>query len=100
MEREERCKTTKRSSSEDPLSSPTLPTVSVWMRRWLHLLATVLYSNPPLLLDLLKNSCDLFIPLDRLSIYPTGPGWVGACGVTSSVLSILTILHPWLKLKP
>lgn len=100
MEREERSKTTKRSSSEDPLSSPALPTVSVWMRRRLHLLATVLYSNPPLLLDLLKNSCDLFIPLDRLGIYPTGPGWVGACGVTSSVLSILTILHPWLKLKP
>ncbi|CDQ90324.1 unnamed protein product [Oncorhynchus mykiss] len=56
--------------------------------------------NPPLLLDLLKNACDVFIPLDRLGIYPTGQGFVGACGLASSVLSILTIVHPWLKLKP
>lgn len=66
----------------------------------LQLLLYVLNHNPPLLLDLLKNSCDLFVPLDRLGVYSTGPGWVGACGLTSSVLSILTIVHPWLKLKP
>ncbi|KAM3849737.1 peroxisomal membrane protein 11B, partial [Diretmus argenteus] len=87
-------------------SSPTspgtviLPMLSARLCRQLHLLVTVLYSNPPLLLDLLKNSCDIFIPLDRLGIYPTGPGFIGACGLTSSVLSILTIMHPWLKLKP
>lgn len=103
MEREERSKAPKSSSHpqpEDSPSSPVLPTASAWVRRRLRLLVTVLYSNPPLLLDLLKNSCDVFIPLDRLGIYPTGPGFVGACGVTSSVLSILTIVHPWLKLKP
>lgn len=66
----------------------------------LQLLLSVLQQNPPLLLDLLKNGCDLFVPLDRLGLYSTGPGWVGACGLTSSLLSILTILHPWLKLKP
>lgn len=93
----------------DHLSSPSspaspaavaLPVMSAWLRRRLHLVATVLYSNPPLLLDLLKNSCDIFIPLDRLGIYPTGKGFVGACGLASSVLSILTLVHPWLKLKP
>lgn len=66
----------------------------------LRLALSVLRSNPPLLLDLLKNGCDLFVPLDRLGLYRTGPGWVGACGLTSSLLAILTILHPWLKLKP
>ncbi|NXI92051.1 PX11B protein, partial [Psophia crepitans] len=66
----------------------------------LHLLTRVLRSNPPLLLDLVKNVCDLFIPLDKLGLYKTNPGFVGLCGLTSSVLSILTILHPWLKLKP
>ncbi|XP_019960862.1 peroxisomal membrane protein 11B [Paralichthys olivaceus] len=88
---------------DDPLSSsatPALPAMSMWLRRQLHLIVTVLYSNPPLLLDLLKNSCDIFIPLERLGIYPTGPGFVGACGLASSVLSILTMVHPWLKLKP
>ncbi|XP_031731650.1 peroxisomal membrane protein 11B [Anarrhichthys ocellatus] len=86
--------------SADHLSSPSTPATSAWIRRQLHLLVTVLYSNPPLLLDLVKNSCDIFIPLDRLGIYPTGPGFVGACGLASSVLSILTMVHPWLKLKP
>ncbi|XP_045913897.1 peroxisomal membrane protein 11B [Micropterus dolomieu] len=86
----------------DQLSSPAaaLPVVSTWLRRQLRLLVAVLYNNPPLLLDLLKNSCDIFIPLDRLGIYPTGSGFVGACGLASSVLSILTMVHPWLKLKP
>ncbi|CAB1320891.1 unnamed protein product [Coregonus sp. 'balchen'] len=86
----------------DPSSLPgaILPLLSVRLRRQFHLLVTVLRNNPPLLLDLLKNACDVFIPLDRLGIYPTGHGFVGACGLASSVLSILTIVHPWLKLKP
>lgn len=66
----------------------------------LRLLVRVLRSNPPLLLDLVKNACDLFIPLDKLGLYKTGPGFVGLCGLTSSVLSILAIVNPWLKLKP
>uniref|UniRef100_A0A8C3J204 Peroxisomal biogenesis factor 11 beta n=1 Tax=Calidris pygmaea TaxID=425635 RepID=A0A8C3J204_9CHAR len=66
----------------------------------LRLLLRVLGNNPPLLLDLVKNACDLFIPLDRLGLYKTNPGFVGLCGLTSSLLSILAILHPWLKLKP
>lgn len=109
IECEERSRAAK-SQPADHLSSPSsspaapaaiaVPVISAWLRRRLHLLVTVLYSNPPLLLDLLKNSCDIFIPLDRLGIYPTGSGFVGACGLASSVLSILTIVHPWLKLKP
>uniref|UniRef100_A0A8B9MMC4 Peroxisomal biogenesis factor 11 beta n=1 Tax=Accipiter nisus TaxID=211598 RepID=A0A8B9MMC4_9AVES len=66
----------------------------------LQLLLRVLRNNPPLLLDVVKNACDLFIPLDKLGLYKTNPGFVGLCGLTSSILSILTILHPWLKLKP
>lgn len=87
-------------SSSVPPATVALPFMSSWLCKQLHLMVAVLYSNPPLLLDLLKNSCDIFIPLDQLGIYPTGPGFVGACGLASSVLSILTIVHPWLKLKP
>lgn len=86
------------SSALSPL--PPLPLLSARLNKQLRLMLTVLRNNPPLLLDLLKNLCDVFIPLDRLGLYPTGPGFVGACGLTSSVLSILTIVHPWLKLKP
>lgn len=89
------------SRSDDPSNATVAPSIaSAWLRKQLHLLVTVLYNNPPLLLDLLKNSCDIVIPLDRLGIYSTGPGVVGACGLASSVLSILTLIHPWLKLKP
>lgn len=95
-------------SPEHPSSSSscTLPVNTAPALMWVRLrkriqhVGTVLYSNPPLLLDLLKNGCDIFIPLDKLGIYQTGPGFVGTCGVVSSVLSIFTMLHPWLKLKP
>ncbi|KAJ8000214.1 hypothetical protein DPEC_G00202520 [Dallia pectoralis] len=86
------------SSSSLPLGAVSL--LSRRVSRQFRLLVTVLRANPPLLLDLLKNTCDVFIPLDRLGIYPSGQGFVGACGLASSVLSILTIVHPWLKLKP
>lgn len=88
--------------SADHLWAPSTPATAAWirLRRRLRLLATVLRSNPPLLLDLAKNTCDIFIPLDRLGIYPTGSGFVGACGLASSVLSIVAMVHPWLKLKP
>ncbi|XP_041037475.1 peroxisomal membrane protein 11B [Carcharodon carcharias] len=69
-------------------------------RAQLCLLCRVLRSNPPLLLDVLKNCCDLFIPLDRLGLLKTSPGVVAFCGLSSSILSILTICQPWLKLKP
>uniref|UniRef100_A0A3B4A0K4 Uncharacterized protein n=1 Tax=Periophthalmus magnuspinnatus TaxID=409849 RepID=A0A3B4A0K4_9GOBI len=90
MESETRCRATK---AEEPHTAPSVVSQ-------LQLMLSVLHHNPPLLLDLIKNSCDLFIPLDRLGLYSTGPGFVGACGLTSSILSILTIVDPWLKLKP
>uniref|UniRef100_A0A8C4S683 Peroxisomal biogenesis factor 11 beta n=1 Tax=Erpetoichthys calabaricus TaxID=27687 RepID=A0A8C4S683_ERPCA len=74
--------------------------LSLRIRKQLFLLIRILRCNPPLLLDLLKNICDIFIPLDKLGLYRTNPGFIGACGLTSSVLSILTITYPWLKLKP
>ncbi|KAJ8273528.1 hypothetical protein GJAV_G00102620 [Gymnothorax javanicus] len=93
--------------SPAPASAPQFPVpahlggaLSCQLQRELHLLVTVLRNNPPLLLDLVKNACDLFIPLERLGLYQSGPGFVGACGLTSSVLSLLTIVYPWLKLKP
>ncbi|XP_035287280.1 peroxisomal membrane protein 11B [Anguilla anguilla] len=86
-------------ASQFPVLSPA-GALSPRLQQELRLLVTVLRSNPPLLLDLVRNVCDLFIPLDRLDLYRTGPGFVGACGLASSVLSLLTIVYPWLKLKP
>ncbi|NXY25162.1 PX11B protein, partial [Atrichornis clamosus] len=91
---------------KSPENKPQLQADSGIQRLRLHLqlqlqlLLQVLRDNPPLLLDLLRNACDLVIPLERLGLCRSSPGFVGFCGLTSSVLSILTILHPWLKLKP
>lgn len=98
VEREERSLASRAAASSS--SSCSSSSSSFRLTQRLRLVAAVLRSNPPLLLDLLKNSCDLLIPLERLGIFPSGPGLVGACGLTSSVLSIVTLVHPWLKLKP
>ncbi|NXM68973.1 PX11A protein, partial [Serilophus lunatus] len=66
---------------------------------FLLLLFHMLKRNPPLLLDLVKNLCDLSGPLDSLGIYKTNPGVIGFCGVLSSLVGILTLASPHLKLK-
>lgn len=64
------------------------------------LLLETLKSNPAVALDTLKNICDLFIPLDRLGFYRTNAGVVGFCGLISSLLGIVTLSCPALKIKP
>ncbi|XP_015728546.1 peroxisomal membrane protein 11A isoform X2 [Coturnix japonica] len=66
---------------------------------FLFLLFQILRNHPPLLLDVVKNLCDLTGPLDTLGIYKTNPGVVGFCGLLSSLVGILTLASPHLKLK-
>uniref|UniRef100_UPI00398F513E peroxisomal membrane protein 11A n=1 Tax=Pristiophorus japonicus TaxID=55135 RepID=UPI00398F513E len=77
----------------------------VWTARvktvaFFRLLLQSLESSPPVLIDTVKNLCDLALPLDKLGICKTNPGVVGLCGLVSSILSILTLTHPALKLRP
>lgn len=67
---------------------------------FLFLLIESLRNEPSVALDTLKNVCDLFIPLDKLGIYQTNAGVVGFCGLVSSLLGILSVLRPSLKIKP
>uniref|UniRef100_A0A673G196 Peroxisomal membrane protein 11A-like n=1 Tax=Sinocyclocheilus rhinocerous TaxID=307959 RepID=A0A673G196_9TELE len=67
---------------------------------FLFLLLESLRNEPSVALDTLKNVCDLFIPLDKLGIYQTNAGVVGFCGLVSSLLGILSVLRPSLKIKP
>ncbi|NXM99782.1 PX11A protein, partial [Sylvia borin] len=69
------------------------------LRSLLLQLFEILKKNPPLLLDLMKNLCDLPGPLDTLGIYKTSPGVIGFCGLLSSLVGILTLASPHLKLK-
>lgn len=67
---------------------------------FVFLLLETLKSHPAVALDTLKNVCDLFIPLDKLGIYKTNAGVVGFCGLVSSLLGIVTLTCPALKIKP
>ncbi|XP_072291606.1 peroxisomal membrane protein 11A [Eucyclogobius newberryi] len=64
------------------------------------ILLKIVKSNPAVALDALKNICDLFIPMDRLGIYQSNAGVVGFCGLMSSVIGIVTLVQPNLKIKP
>ncbi|XP_078097422.1 peroxisomal membrane protein 11A isoform X2 [Mustelus asterias] len=75
-------------------------TLRVTAQAFFILLFQSLKSNPPVLLDVVKNLCDLTLPLDKLGICKTNAGVVGLCGLVSSILSILTLTHPALKLRP
>lgn len=65
----------------------------------LFILFLSLKNHPPVLLDTIKNMCDLFSPLDRLGFFKTNPGFIGVCGLISSVVGIMTVTNPQLKLK-
>lgn len=66
----------------------------------LFLLLQIFKSHPAVALDTLKNICDLFIPLDKLRIYQSNAGVVGFCGLISSLIGIMTLVQPNLKIKP
>lgn len=67
---------------------------------FLFLLFDSLKSHPAVALDMMKNVCDLFIPLDRLGIYQSNAGVVGFCGLMSSLFGIVTLMQSNLKIKP
>ncbi|KAM9854535.1 peroxisomal membrane protein 11A [Aulostomus maculatus] len=67
---------------------------------FLYLLMESLKSHPAVALDTVKNLCDLSIPLDRLGIYHCNAGVVGLCGLVSSLIGIVTLIQPKLKVKP
>lgn len=67
---------------------------------FLFLLLHSLGSHPEVAADTLKNLCDLLLPLDQLGIYQTNAGVVGFCGLISSLIGILTLAKPQLRIKP
>ncbi|KAM4826030.1 peroxisomal membrane protein 11A isoform 2-T2 [Thomomys bottae] len=70
-----------------------------WLQSSLLLLFQSLKQHPPLLLDTVKNFCDILIPLNQLGIYRSNPGIIGLGGLVSSVAGIITIVFPQMKLR-
>ncbi|KFO34607.1 peroxisomal membrane protein 11A [Fukomys damarensis] len=86
-----------KSSSGDPLGHSVADEME-WLQSFL-LLFRSLKRHPPLLLDTVKNFCDILIPLDQLGIYKTNAGVIGFGGLVSSVAGIITVVYPHMKLK-
>lgn len=60
----------------------------------------VLLANKPILMDTIKNSCDILIPLSSMGYVDLSPKIVGLLGVVSSVLGLVVMVKPSYKLSP
>ncbi|XP_057692227.1 peroxisomal membrane protein 11A [Corythoichthys intestinalis] len=67
---------------------------------FIFLLLQVFKSHPAVVIDTIKNICDLSIPLDKLGIYQSNAGVVAFCGLVSSLIGIVTLIQPKLRIKP
>ncbi|CAL8069433.1 unnamed protein product [Orchesella dallaii] len=50
--------------------------------------------------DLLKNSCDVFLPLNSLGFVNLSPAVIGLLGVISTIASALPQINPMIKMVP
>ena len=53
--------------------------------------ANIFWANKPLVVDTVKNLCDLYLPLSHLNIVRAHPGLQGLAGTISSVLGLLQL---------
>ncbi|KAL2791055.1 peroxisomal membrane protein 11A isoform 3 [Daubentonia madagascariensis] len=88
-----------KSSSQDPLKYSVADEETEWLQSFLLLLFQSLKQHPPLLLDTVKNFCDILNPLDQLGIYKFNPGIIGLVGLVSSIAGMITVAYPQMKLK-
>ena len=62
-------------------------------------LGNVVRNNPALVLDVVKNGADFWIPVSRLDIVYLPSGIVGLLGVVSSIAGLISVWNEHLKLK-
>ncbi|CAF1085234.1 unnamed protein product [Adineta ricciae] len=53
--------------------------------------ANLFWANKPLVIDTIKNLCDLYIPLSNLNVVRANPGLQGFAGTVSSLLGLLQL---------
>ncbi|XP_075216009.1 peroxisomal biogenesis factor 11ab isoform X2 [Lycorma delicatula] len=64
------------------------------------MLLNILSEHKDVVLDTVKNSCDVFIPLTSLGFVKLSPGTIGMLGTISSIISIIVLIDPLSKLTP
>uniref|UniRef100_A0A8D0N7Z2 Peroxisomal biosis factor 11 alpha n=1 Tax=Sus scrofa TaxID=9823 RepID=A0A8D0N7Z2_PIG len=88
-----------KSPTQDPFGYSVADEETEWLQSFLLLLFRSLKKHPPLLLDTVKNFCDILNPLDQLGIYKSNAGIIGLGGLVSSLAGIITLAYPQMKLK-
>lgn len=61
---------------------------------------TFMHEHKDVVVDTVKNGCDLMIPLTALGYMRLSPGAVGLLGVISSVAAIISLVDPLARLTP
>ncbi|XP_049283394.1 peroxisomal membrane protein 11A [Anopheles funestus] len=67
------------------------------VRNLQRMLYALYRENKPLLVDIVKNACDVFIPLNGLGIVTMSNQTIGMLGAISSIMGLLPLLYPRLK---
>ncbi|KAJ9601315.1 hypothetical protein L9F63_000537 [Diploptera punctata] len=62
--------------------------------------ATFIHDHKDIVVDTVKNGCDLMIPLSSLGYVRLSPGAVGLLGVISSLAAIVSLIDPLARLTP
>ena len=62
-------------------------------------ISRTMFSHPSIVVDLVKNSTDIFIPLSNLQLVRVSSGVVGVMGMISSLCGLITLWNEPLKLK-
>lgn len=62
--------------------------------------ATFIQDHKDVVVDTVKNGCDLMIPLTSLGYVRLSPGAVGLLGVVSSLAAIVSLVDPLARLTP
>lgn len=72
-----------------------------FLQRVMKIVSVICLSNRhhPLLLDSLKNVFDLFLPLSNLNMVNLSPGMQALYGFMSSIIGLIVLWDPKLKLK-
>lgn len=65
-----------------------------------HHMLSCLKNHKEVMMDTVKNGCDLFIPLTALGVTKCTPGTIGLLGIISSLIGLCTIINPLYKLSP
>lgn len=61
---------------------------------------TCLAENKPVVIDVIKNVCDVTLPLSGLGYLNTSAGFQGIMGIISSIMGVVVVWDPTLKLVP